>query len=82
MSAMHAIYKCELCKKEFTYFTTGKQNADLIAIDFTSECNVSDVSKLFCANKNCVHYCGNGDLGFANFIGFKMEVEDEKENDS
>lgn len=79
---MKAIYKCELCGKEFETFTTSKNNADFIMVAFAMD----DIKLLRERHLNvfqkCTHLCGkNGDIGLAHFIGFIAEKEDSSEND-
>ena len=77
---MRAFYRYNLCGKEFGTFMTGLCNAEMIMTSFIVD--YPELNKDKSIRPKTLHYCGNGDEGIADFIGFKMEVEDEKENNS
>lgn len=74
MSEYRAIYKCRLCGGEFTKFVT----------EFSYDANLYIMPMCLQNQRNNLpfesHICPNGDIGFADFLGFR-KVEDGNESD-
>jgi len=68
------LYNCPLCGKTFTDMPTGDliTRNDIVVIETKGKCRRSVAPR-----QNIIHHCSNGNIGFAEFIGFKR-MEDEK----
>ena len=67
------LYKCPLCGKTFTDMPTGEliTRNDIVVLE-----KVGNTQKYVSPRQNIIHHCSNGDIGFAEFVGFKrMEYE-------
>ena len=80
---MKAIYKCKICGKAFDTYKTGRDMAKKILIGI--ELEDRELLKRIGAQTafpTCTHFCEDGSLGIAEFLGFKMEEnEEDAEND-
>lgn len=85
MKEMTAIYRCKLCGKSFEAGHTGPGSAEMIltAFELGDRSLMKQIRGSGYMHPTCTHYCSDGSFGLAEFLGFKMEVEEEDsaEND-
>ena len=85
MKEMTAIYRCKLCGKSFEAGHTGSGAAQsiLIAFEVGDPKLMKNIMGASYMHPSCIHCCADGSFGLAEFLGFKMEVEEEDsaEND-
>lgn len=69
------IYKCRMCGAEFCPVTTsGKDKASAMLENYIDRVNGRSNQMLYLAPYECYpHRCENGDLGVADFIGYKKQ---------
>ena len=85
---MKAIFRCELCGKEWSGFIADLNKEQ--AIEMTTKIVVSDTAMVYAPSwypvdkehpnhfyTSGLHGCDDGSVGLARFVGFKMEVEEE-----
>lgn len=72
-----AIYKCRFCQKSFKDAITG--NKDLAEKVLMSVCYDIPINEPQSPTMYRPHYCENGSMGVADFIGWEKEETPEHE---
>ena len=77
---MRAMYRCRLCGEEFCAYHVGKADAALLSVVFVNGNRdmLSAKSLLRACYPTTQHYCGRDRIGYAEFLGFKMEEDEMK----
>ncbi len=84
MKELVATYKCKLCGKSFETGRTGPNVAQsiLIAFEIGDPSLMKNIMGASYMHPTCTHCCADGSYGLAEFLGFKMEEnEEDAEND-
>ena len=69
------IYKCRMCGAEFCPVTTsGKEKTMEYMDDFLKRaCGASKYMLYMAPEQHKAHFCKSGDIGVADFIGYKRQ---------
>lgn len=80
MKEFIATYKCKLCGASFEAGRTGPVAAQtvLIAFEIGDPSIMKNVMGARYMHPTCTHCCSDGSFGLAEFLGFKMEVDEEE----
>lgn len=76
MIEYRAIYKCRMCGEIIPYSLISEKETDKCAVVFgKGKYKYNSISGRNDIQKEIFHFCKDGSLGFADFIGFR-KVED------
>lgn len=69
---MRAIYKCRLCGKEIKYGEASREGAKKL-VDSLAMKEPANKYYSWSLYRHKSHFCSDGSIGFADFIGFREE---------
>ena len=76
MSEYRAIYKCRLCGEEFENGRIENENiVDSCVMAISILGDTQKVRTSMSLHEHYVHYCKNGSMGMADFLGFRKVEE-------
>jgi hypothetical protein len=78
-----ATYKCKLCGKSFEAGRTGSGPAQsiLIAFEIGDPSLLKNIMGASYMHPTCTHFCSDESFGLAEFLGFKIEDNEEDLDD-